>query len=189
MADNEEKKCLWLDMTYGFQDHPILILKDEIHNEKEKECGGQCYGCPFRKECTQHESIAWAGITLENVMNHFPEVYRFQAVKGCHSGQYDFEQMFRVYDFSSGMTAYGENGRAAFRVRHENGIVHWIGFEFEHVQSEDIPVILELAECAQQCCDRPMYLCTNESMCRLISLSDKEQLKEFIENKFCKRHC
>ena len=64
---------------------------------------------------------------------------RFANIIGHHTDQYNIEEMFKIYDFNNNMVAYGESQRAVFRVRHEEGIVHWIGFEFENVKYEDIP--------------------------------------------------
>lgn len=93
--------------------------------------------------------------------------------------------MFKIYNYDDQMVAYGESQRAAFCARHEDGVIHWMGFEFERVQKRDIPVILSLATLVQSCHEQVMYLCPNQDG-NLIKLTDEVGFKHFLEDKYCR---
>lgn len=191
-------QTLWPDMTYGFQDHPILISPEESGFLPPYHCG-DCDSiwtpCRFRANCTQHHSIAWADITVEQVKKHFPEELLFKSVQGHETGQGDLSWLFDFdedgnfagrpprYDFDYNMLAWGVNGRAAFRIRYEGNKVAWMGFEFDLITRDDIPVILDLCLCAKKCTSLPMYICSNERDSILVPLSDTEGIVSVLNRK------
>lgn len=155
-----------VELTYGYQDYPIIIIKHGKESGKIIDTNEDCYGnCEYTESCTLFKSLEWACIDINKVINTLPKRLRFAHVYGAHSGQCSIEEIFKTYDFDDSMIAWGESQRAVLRIRYENKTkIHYIGFDFESITEEDIAGIVYLAKLIQSCSKYKMYLCFKEPL-------------------------
>ena len=170
-----------IELCYDYQTYPIIIFKDNEQRETIIDTKDTCRGkCECRRDCTLFESLEWADINIYKIYQTLPKRLLFSHVYGDYSGQTSIEEFGKTYNFDGSMLAWGESQRAAFRVRlemgfHDNVIVPYMGFDFEHVREKDIAGIVYLAKLVQSCTDHKMYLCFKNSNC-MVALDDKEHL-------------
>ncbi len=193
--------CFTIDLTYGFQEHGIVIAEDPNNIGSDLDCispeGGErspqkncvcgvCHKeCRFFQQCAKQRDISWAGLTWRRVHEVFPKELKFDEVIGSHSGQCSPDQFFESLDFTNYMAAYGRSYKAALCVKRdkwdEDAAISWCSMELIYnLDREDILCMQKMAGLLEECLQRPAFLCTNTQHPHLIPLSEPEELAKFL---------